>query len=152
MSRNIDNARPLSSPVKLAFITKAERPLRLGRHHLLAPVVEVSSRPLVQEIEVAMLRLQKSGLRRKFTLRPHFSRLKQLQRCVRSECQQSRLRMQHRRPMSKVVCGWLLHCKSFLAISAVAFVSTVVCPACLCGGVPLALMNSASEVPIGLST
>ncbi|MFX0547687.1 hypothetical protein ACEWPL_019470, partial [Roseovarius sp. S1116L3] len=31
------------------------------------------------------------------------------------------------------------------------FVSTVVCPACLCGGVPLALMNSASEVPIGLS-
>jgi hypothetical protein len=49
------------------------------------------------------------------------------------------------------VCGWLLHCKSFLAISAVIFVSTVVCPACLCGGVPLALMNSASEVPIGLS-
>ncbi|MBT8423405.1 MAG: hypothetical protein KJO67_00400, partial [Silicimonas sp.] len=35
---------------------------------------------------------------------------------------------------------------------AVVFVSTVVCPACLCGGVPLALMNSASEVPIGLST
>jgi len=51
-----------------------------------------------------------------------------------------------------VLCGWLLHCKSFLAISAVIFVSTVVCPACLCGGVPLALMNSASEVPIGLST
>ena len=34
----------------------------------------------------------------------------------------------------------------------VHFVSTVVCPACSCGGVPLALMNSASEVPIGLST
>src|SRR6056297_940583 len=34
-----------------------------------------------------------------------------------------------------VLCGWLLHCKSFLAISAVVFVSTVVCPACLCGGV-----------------
>ena len=51
-----------------------------------------------------------------------------------------------------VFCGWLLHCKRFLAISAFVFVSTVVCPACLCGGVPLALMNSASEVPIGLST
>jgi hypothetical protein len=50
------------------------------------------------------------------------------------------------------LCGWLLHCKSFLAIFAVMSVSTVVCPACLCGGVPLALMNSASEVPIGLST
>ena len=53
---------------------------------------------------------------------------------------------------TNAVCGWLLHCKRFLAISAVIFVSTVVCPACLCGGVPLALMNSASEVPIGLST
>ncbi|MBW4986088.1 hypothetical protein KZZ07_26555, partial [Mameliella sp. CS4] len=31
------------------------------------------------------------------------------------------------------------------------FVSTVVCSACLCGGVPLALMNSASEGPIGSS-
>ncbi|WP_214652786.1 hypothetical protein, partial [Ruegeria lacuscaerulensis] len=31
------------------------------------------------------------------------------------------------------------------------FVSTFVCPACSCGGVPLALMNSASEVPIGIS-
>ncbi|MFG5379898.1 hypothetical protein, partial [Yoonia sp. R2-816] len=48
-------------------------------------------------------------------------------------------------------CGWLLHCKRFLAMFAVIFVSTFVCPACLCGGVPLALMNSASEVPIGLS-
>ena len=47
------------------------------------------------------------------------------------------------------LCGWLLHCKSFLAIFAVVFVSTVVCPACSCGGVPLALMNSASEVPMG---
>lgn len=37
-------------------------------------------------------------------------------------------------------------------ISAVVSVSTVVCPACLRGGVPLALMSSASEVPIGLST
>ena len=33
------------------------------------------------------------------------------------------------------VCGWLLHCKRFLAISAVIFVSTVVCPACLCFGI-----------------
>lgn len=34
-----------------------------------------------------------------------------------------------------VVCGWLLHCKSFLVAFAVLFVSTVVCPACLRGGV-----------------
>ena len=33
------------------------------------------------------------------------------------------------------LCGWLLHCKRFLAISAVIFVSTVVCPACLCFGI-----------------
>ena len=33
------------------------------------------------------------------------------------------------------LCGWLPHCKRFLAISAVIFVSTVVCPACLCFGI-----------------
>jgi len=36
---------------------------------------------------------------------------------------------------SNGVCGWLPHCKRFLAISAVIFVSTVVCPACLCFGI-----------------
>ncbi len=39
----------------------------------------------------------------------------------------------------------------FSRFFAVVFVSTVVCLACLCGGVPLAMMNSASEVSIGLS-
>jgi hypothetical protein len=33
------------------------------------------------------------------------------------------------------LCGWLLHCKSFLVIFAGIFVSTVVCPACLRGGI-----------------
>ena len=33
------------------------------------------------------------------------------------------------------LCGWLLHCKRFLSIFAVIFVSTVVCPACLCFGI-----------------
>ena len=33
------------------------------------------------------------------------------------------------------ICGWLLHCKCFLVTSAVIFVSTFVCPACLCGGI-----------------
>ena len=33
------------------------------------------------------------------------------------------------------ICGWLLHCKCFLVIFAVIFVSTVVCPACLCFGI-----------------
>jgi hypothetical protein len=33
------------------------------------------------------------------------------------------------------ICGWLLHCKSFLVILAGIFVSTVVCPACLRGGI-----------------
>jgi len=32
-------------------------------------------------------------------------------------------------------CGWLLHCKRFLSMFAVIFVSTVVCPACLCFGI-----------------
>ncbi|MFC6252748.1 hypothetical protein ACFP4H_22610, partial [Pseudophaeobacter arcticus] len=32
-------------------------------------------------------------------------------------------------------CGWLLHCKRFLSVFAVIFVSTVVCPACLCFGI-----------------
>lgn len=41
--------------------------------------------------------------------------------------------------------------QAFLGSFTEFFVSTVVCPACLCGGDPLALMNSASEVPIGLS-
>ncbi len=50
---------------------------------------------------------------------------------------------------TKVLCGWLLHCKRFFGDFSGHFVSTVVCPACLCGGVPLALMNSASKVPIG---
>ena len=35
----------------------------------------------------------------------------------------------------KVLCGWLLHCKRFLVIFAGIFVSTVVCPACLCFGI-----------------
>ncbi|MEO9778928.1 MAG: hypothetical protein ABJH07_00790, partial [Sedimentitalea sp.] len=35
----------------------------------------------------------------------------------------------------KIFCGWLLHCKCFLVICAVIFVSTVVCPACLCFGI-----------------
>ncbi len=52
-----------------------------------------------------------------------------------SECLFRRAAPQHQLPCFKVVCGWLLHCKSFLAISAVVFVSTVVCPACLRGGV-----------------
>ncbi|TQM90081.1 hypothetical protein BD293_4000 [Roseinatronobacter monicus] len=34
-----------------------------------------------------------------------------------------------------VLCGWLLHCKRFLSMFAVIFVSTVVCPACLCFGI-----------------
>jgi hypothetical protein len=34
----------------------------------------------------------------------------------------------------KVVFGWLLHCKRFLGVCAY-FVSTVVCPACLCFGI-----------------
>jgi hypothetical protein len=33
------------------------------------------------------------------------------------------------------MCGWLLHCKRFLAIFAVFLVRTVVCPACLCFGI-----------------
>ena len=51
----------------------------------------------------------------------------------------------------KVVCGWPLHCKRFSAISQ-RFVSTVVCPTCSRGDLPLALMISASEVPIGFTT
>ncbi len=53
----------------------------------------------------------------------------------------------------KVLCGWLLHCKRFSAISE-RFVSTVVCPACLCSTfkILLALMVSASEDPNGLTT
>lgn len=69
----------------------------------------------------------------------------------RSEILLRRAALQRHQAIANGICGWLLHCKSFLAISAVDFVSTVVCPACSCGGVPLALMNSASEVPIGLS-
>ena len=38
------------------------------------------------------------------------------------------------RTCSNVVCGWLLHCKRFLGVCAY-FVSTVVCPACLCFGI-----------------
>lgn len=33
------------------------------------------------------------------------------------------------------ICGWLLHCKNFLVMFAGIFVSTVVCPACLRGGI-----------------
>ncbi|MDX1743411.1 MAG: hypothetical protein R3186_07445, partial [Ruegeria sp.] len=45
----------------------------------------------------------------------------------------------------------LLHCKRFFRDFCGDIVSTVDCPACLCGGIPLALMSSASKVPIGLS-
>ena len=52
-----------------------------------------------------------------------------------------------------VLCGWLLHCKSFLAIFAVvSSVLSSVRPVYVLALPPLALMNSASEVPIGLST
>lgn len=38
-------------------------------------------------------------------------------------------------PCTDDLCGWLLHCKCFLVILAVIFVSTFVCPACLCFGI-----------------
>lgn len=56
-------------------------------------------------------------------------------------------------PKLKVICGWLLHCKIFLAISAIiSSVPSSVRPVCVAALSPLALMSSASEVPIGLST
>ena len=33
------------------------------------------------------------------------------------------------------ICWWALHCKRFLSMFAVIFVSTVVCLACLCFGI-----------------
>ena len=50
------------------------------------------------------------------------------------------------------LCGWLLHCKTFFDDFLRRFVSTVVCSACSRGDLPLALMISASEVPIGFTT
>jgi hypothetical protein len=51
-----------------------------------------------------------------------------------------------------VVCGWLLHCKRFSAIlRSCSSVQSCVRPVCVAALSPLALMSSASEVPIGLS-
>lgn len=47
------------------------------------------------------------------------------------------------------LCGWLLHCKTFFGGFSGVFVSNIVCPTCFRGGLPLALMVSTSEVPIG---
>ena len=51
------------------------------------------------------------------------------------------------------ICGWLLHCKCFLVIFAVfSSVLSSVRPVYVLALPPLALMSSANEVPIGLST
>jgi len=69
------------------------------------------------------------------------------------ESRQCGLRPQHLKLVVNVFCGWLLHCKSFLAIFAVvSSVLSSVRPVFVLALPPLALMNSASEVPIGLST
>jgi hypothetical protein len=49
-----------------------------------------------------------------------------------------------------VVCGWHLHCKRFVVLFAhISSVQSCVRPVYVSALPPLALMNSASEVPYG---
>ena len=50
------------------------------------------------------------------------------------------------RTSGNVLCGWLPRCKEFVRVLA-RWSGAVLCPACLRGHEPLALMVSADEVP-----
>ena len=55
--------------------------------------------------------------------------------------------MQYVGPSMEGMCGWLLHCKRFFVIATVCQYSRVF--GLFAWQLPLALMSSASKVPIG---
>jgi hypothetical protein len=66
---------------------------------------------------------------------PHCSHPSRVKCCDLNRRPLCGLRLQYPECEANGICGWLLHCKRFLSMFAVIFVSTFVSPACLCFGI-----------------